>query len=72
MYVLIYVDEIIITSSNWAVIDDLLNKMKSDFAVKKLGNLNFFLDIEVLQLQHSPLWTQLHAWYSQANQNGWC
>lgn len=58
MYVLIYVDDIIITSSDFATIDDLLTKMDSDFAVKKLRSLNFFLGIEVLQLPDSILLSQ--------------
>lgn len=37
MYVLIYMDDIIITSSNHLAIDDLLNLLRQDFAVKDLG-----------------------------------
>jgi hypothetical protein len=47
MYVLIYVDDIIITSSKPKAIDGLLSHMDSAFAVKNLGDLNFFLGIEV-------------------------
>lgn len=46
-YVLIYVDDIIITSSKPAAIKKLLNRMESEFAAKQLGDLNFFLGIEV-------------------------
>jgi hypothetical protein len=49
MYVLIYVDDIIITCSKPEAIDELLRHMESDFAVKDLGTLNFFLGIEVLK-----------------------
>uniref|UniRef100_A0A2N9F0L7 Reverse transcriptase Ty1/copia-type domain-containing protein n=1 Tax=Fagus sylvatica TaxID=28930 RepID=A0A2N9F0L7_FAGSY len=49
MYVLIYVDDIIITCSKATAIDDLLHQLSSDFAVKDLGKLNFFLGIEVLE-----------------------
>jgi hypothetical protein len=48
MYVLIYVDDIILTGSHSAAITDLLNSLKRDFAVKDLGSLNFFLGLEVL------------------------
>jgi hypothetical protein len=48
MYVLIYVDDIILTGSHSTAIDDLLLSLKRDFAVKDLGSLNFFLGIEVL------------------------
>jgi hypothetical protein len=49
MYVLIYVDDIIITCSKATAIDDLLHQLSSDFAVKDLGKLNFFLGVEVLE-----------------------
>uniref|UniRef100_A0A2N9FI51 Reverse transcriptase Ty1/copia-type domain-containing protein n=1 Tax=Fagus sylvatica TaxID=28930 RepID=A0A2N9FI51_FAGSY len=48
MYVLIYVDDIIITCSQSSAIDDLLKSLTADFAVKDLGNLNFFLGVEVI------------------------
>uniref|UniRef100_A0A2N9GP72 Reverse transcriptase Ty1/copia-type domain-containing protein n=1 Tax=Fagus sylvatica TaxID=28930 RepID=A0A2N9GP72_FAGSY len=40
MFILIYVDDIIITCSNPAEIDELLILLQSDFAVKDLGKLN--------------------------------
>jgi hypothetical protein len=42
------VDDIIITSSSAPAIDTLLSNLKTDFAVKHLGPLNFFLGIEVI------------------------
>jgi hypothetical protein len=50
IYVLIYVDDIIITSSVALEIDNLLHSIASKFAVKDLGELNFCLGIEVSQL----------------------
>jgi hypothetical protein len=47
MFVLIYADNIIITSSDSTVTNNLLLWMKSNFGVKDLGDLNFFLGIEV-------------------------
>jgi hypothetical protein len=47
MFVLIYVDDIIITSLDSTATNNLLLWMKSDFGVKDLGDLNFFLSIEV-------------------------
>ena len=43
IYVLIYVDDIIIKSSSDKAIDTLLSNLKTDFAVKQLGPLKFFL-----------------------------
>ena len=49
IYFLIYVDDhIIVTASKPSTIDDLLCHLKTNFAIKDLGNLNFFLGIEVL------------------------
>jgi hypothetical protein len=47
IYLLVHVDDIIVTSSSPAAIDALLSDLKSDFALKDLGNLNYFLGIEV-------------------------
>jgi hypothetical protein len=46
--VLIYVDDILITSSKPSAVRDLLTTLQQDFAVKDLGLLHFFLGIEVL------------------------
>ena len=55
MYILIYVDDIIITSSQPVAIDDLLHSLTHDFDVKDLGTLNFFLGIEVISNPHGIL-----------------
>jgi hypothetical protein len=52
------VDDIIITSSSAPAIDTLLSNLKSDFAVKHLGPLNFFLGIEVIPTAHGVLLSQ--------------
>ena len=43
-------DDLIITASKPSAIDDLLCNLKTNFAIKDLGNLNFFLGVEVLLL----------------------
>jgi hypothetical protein len=58
MYVLIYVDDIIITSSSPAAIDTLLTNLHKEFAVKDLGPLKFFLGIEVLSNPNGVLLSQ--------------
>ena len=40
-------DDIIITSSNACAIDTFLHRLGSEFSVKDLGGLNYFLGIEV-------------------------
>uniref|UniRef100_A0A2N9GZ53 Reverse transcriptase Ty1/copia-type domain-containing protein n=1 Tax=Fagus sylvatica TaxID=28930 RepID=A0A2N9GZ53_FAGSY len=58
MYVLIYVDDIIITCSKPSEIDALLHSLNADFAVKDLGNLNFFLGVEVIPNSHGAMLSQ--------------
>jgi hypothetical protein len=47
MHLLIYVDDIIVVSSTDAVVEALLNDLRSEFALKDLSPLNYFLRIEV-------------------------
>jgi hypothetical protein len=58
MYLLIYVDDIIITGSAPAAITELLQLLRVDFAVKDLGDLHFFLGVEVLKLKSGLLLSQ--------------
>lgn len=50
IFILIYVDDIIITSSKPSAIDDLITSLTHDFGIKDLGTLNLFLGIEVVGL----------------------
>ncbi|WVZ71188.1 hypothetical protein U9M48_019804 [Paspalum notatum var. saurae] len=47
IYMLIYVDDIIVTSSSEKDIEALLNDLRKNFALKDLGDLHYFLGIEV-------------------------
>jgi histone deacetylase 1/2 len=47
IFVLVYVDDIIVTSSSNKAIASLLQDLSSSFALKDLGDLHFFLGIEV-------------------------
>jgi hypothetical protein len=58
MYVLIYVDGIIIISSSTSATDKLLQQLCSEFAVKDLGALSYFLGIEVHITSQGLLLTQ--------------
>uniref|UniRef100_A0A2N9HZY2 Reverse transcriptase Ty1/copia-type domain-containing protein n=1 Tax=Fagus sylvatica TaxID=28930 RepID=A0A2N9HZY2_FAGSY len=58
MYFLIYVDDIIITSSQASAIDSLLHQLGSEFVVKDLGGLNYFLGIEVVPCTPGVLLSQ--------------
>jgi hypothetical protein len=39
MFLLVYVDDVIITNSSQAAVEALLKDLKSDFALKDLGDL---------------------------------
>jgi hypothetical protein len=47
MYMLIYVDDIIVASFSQAAIDALLKALNKEFALKDLGDLKYFLGREV-------------------------
>jgi len=51
MFVLVYVDDIIVASSSSQATEALLKDLQSDFALKDLGQLHYFLGIEV---KHVP------------------
>jgi hypothetical protein len=58
IYVLIYVDDIIVTSSSSKAITALLQDLNADFALKDLGDLHYFLGIEVKKDGSDILLTQ--------------
>ena len=48
IYMLVYVDDIIIVGSSKQVVDKLVCALSSSFPLKYLGRLNYFLGIEVV------------------------
>jgi hypothetical protein len=47
IYLLVYVDDIIVTSSSSAAVKALLEDLRSEFALKDLGDLHYFLGVQV-------------------------
>jgi histone deacetylase 1/2 len=58
IYMLIYVDDIIVTSSSPEAVIALLNDLRKDFALKDLGDLHYFLGIEVKKVKNGILLSQ--------------
>jgi histone deacetylase 1/2 len=58
MFVLVYVDDIIVTSSSNKAVNALLQDLSLAFALKDLGDLHFFLGIEVKKINQGIILTQ--------------
>jgi histone deacetylase 1/2 len=58
LFVLIYVDDIIVIGSSDHAITALLRDLYENFAIKDLGDLHFFLGIEVKRIRNGLLLTQ--------------
>lgn len=58
VYILINVDDFIITGSNPAMVTSLIQQLSTTFSLKDLGNLNYFLGVEVLHHSHGLLLSQ--------------
>jgi histone deacetylase 1/2 len=58
MFVLVYVDDIIVASSSPGATATLLKKLKEDFALKDLGDLHYFLGIEISKTRDGIILTQ--------------
>ena len=48
-YILIYVDDILITGSSASAITNIINSLLAIFVVEDLGNLNHFFGVEALR-----------------------
>jgi hypothetical protein len=51
IYLLIYVDNIVVVSSSDQAVGALLSDLRHDFALKDLGTLHYFLGIEVKKVK---------------------
>lgn len=58
MFVLVYMADIIVASSSQAATDALLLDLQKYFALKDLGDLHYFLGLEVKRGKDSLLLTQ--------------
>jgi hypothetical protein len=58
VYLLVYVDDIIVTSSSPAAVNALLQDLGSEFALKDLGELHYFLGVQVTQTKDDLVLSQ--------------
>jgi histone deacetylase 1/2 len=47
-YLLLYVDDIILTACNDALLRQLTDRLRAEFAIKDIGPLHYFLGLEVV------------------------
>ena len=47
LYILLYVDDLIIVGSNTEAIDDLVAKLQSEYKIRDLGDLQYFIGVEI-------------------------
>ncbi|KAD3069268.1 hypothetical protein E3N88_37148 [Mikania micrantha] len=48
LYMLVYVDDIILTGNNSRAIDEVVKNLSSTFAIQDMGSLSYFLGVEVI------------------------
>jgi len=53
LYILIYVDDTLVTGSSQCLVQDFISNLHSHFALKDLGSLHYFLGLEVTWLDTS-------------------
>ncbi|XP_025648306.1 uncharacterized mitochondrial protein AtMg00810-like [Arachis hypogaea] len=54
-YLLVYVDDIIVTGNNSQEIETLISQLHEKFSLKDLGRFNYFLGLEATYLPHGDL-----------------
>ncbi|KAD3337749.1 hypothetical protein E3N88_33269 [Mikania micrantha] len=58
MYLLVYVDDLILTGNNENDIDTFISCLNHEFAIKDLGDLSYFLGLEVVYTDNGLFLTQ--------------
>ena len=58
MYLLVYVDDLIITGDSTTMVDSFIMVLAHRFSVKDLGKLSYFLGVEVVPNQQGLLLSQ--------------
>lgn len=58
LYLLVYVDDIILTCNNSSLIRSFINRLNGEFAIKDLGQLSYFLGLEASYTDNGLFLTQ--------------
>ena len=58
MYMLVYVDDIVLTGNNSQTIDQVVHNLSKSFAIQDLGVLSYFLGVEIHYQTDSSLLSQ--------------
>ncbi|KAK9144280.1 hypothetical protein Sjap_004183 [Stephania japonica] len=69
LYILVYVDDIIVTGSQISSIQSFINKLHTSFALKDIGELNYFLGMETRR-DKSGLYLTQTAYINQLLKQG--
>ncbi|KAF9682744.1 hypothetical protein SADUNF_Sadunf05G0140400 [Salix dunnii] len=63
IYLLLYIDDIIITRNNFSLLDSFARKLHSEFATNDLGSLSYFLGLASSLILDGLFLSQLkYAW----------
>ncbi|KAD3068070.1 hypothetical protein E3N88_35950 [Mikania micrantha] len=58
LYMLVYVDDIILTGNNSQLIDHIVQRLSNIFAIQDMGRLSYFLGVEVIFKGHDLILSQ--------------
>jgi hypothetical protein len=68
----IYVDDIIFGSTNQDFCEEFGKMMASEFEMSMIGELNYFLDLQIKQMKNGSESRQVHQRHAQEVCNGLC
>jgi hypothetical protein len=58
LFLLVYVDDIIVTGNSDNILSDFVSSLAKHFSLKDIGDLSYFLGVEVLSHKHGLLLSQ--------------